>query len=258
MRCEIYGDLLLAEVFLWNLCILALINDRFWNAAGWGRILLGSALGAGIYFAALFMPMGAFLKCGAGLAGSLFMLLFVFRVREARGIFLVMGAYWTSTVLFASLVLGMLRLVRERWSGWTYGMIMALEILTALIGRKLWRYFRKHGEGYGKAILVNGGRRAEVRAFVDTGNSLVEPVSKCPACVLDGMTAKALWNGNELFRVVPWHGVGMENGILKAYRLEKMTLYLGGPPKEIKNAYVAIDPNGEDCLVIQPKILEGR
>ena len=110
------------------------------------------------------------------------------------------------------------------------------------------------------ATLINGTKKICVKAILDTGNSLKEPISGKPTCVLDGLTAKQLWTGEDLFRAVPWHGVGDARGILKAYFLPELRLDLGGLVKVVRNVYVAVAPEEgktkDACLIIQPKILE--
>ena len=98
-------------------------------------------------------------------------------------------------------------------------------------------------------------------AIIDTGNSLIEPISGKPVCVLGSCGASKIWTAEELWRIVPWHGLGMERGMMKAYLLPVLKIELSGMVKTVKRVYVAVEEkeeHGEEgsFLIIPPGVLE--
>ena len=75
-----------------------------------------------------------------------------------------------------------------------------------------------------------------LRAFLDTGNTLTEPFSGLPAALAPGdKPVPGL-------RYVPFSSVG-GSGLLLAVKGQLLRVYLAEGPAEIENFYVAINPN---------------
>lgn len=59
-----------------------------------------------------------------------------------------------------------------------------------------------------------------VTALVDSGNSLTEPISGKPVCVVEEKIVRGLWGKSmKGFRAIPFHSVGQNHGILEGYLL---------------------------------------
>ena len=264
MRGEIYVDLLYLELFSWNACTLWLTNRLTWNVAGKLRLLVGAALGAGLWTLVLTWPIQFFVKVIFSLGILIGMLSITFLKGGLTGILRVFEYYWICSLTWGGAAVLVIRLMAFLTGGrWQ----MPITVMTEMGLMPLAVRWMRHVEGKrnreGKAVLVNGDHILSARAIIDTGNSLIEPISGRPVCVLDGNCARQLWGEGEAFRVVPWHGVGVEKGILKAYRLPQAYLSLGGPVKIMREAYVAVKEEGEEgdgetsaLLIIHPKALE--
>ena len=183
--------------------------------------------------------------------------------RNLGSIRAVLGAYLRCSILLGSAVVLPHR-VLTRLAGVEGGLrlLLPLELLGTTAGTLL-LYFRakKAGREEGFAILDGDGKHVRVKAFIDTGNSLYEPISGKPVCVLQGMEASDLWGRDALWRAIPYHTVGVTKGILRGYYLPDLTLELGGPPLRLQGVFVAVRPeetareNEEACLILPPKIL---
>lgn len=120
-----------------------------------------------------------------------------------------------------------------------------------------------------RATLIQGEMRMEVAALMDSGNSLTEPVSGKPVCVLDKCVFETLWrDGTKGFRAIPYHSVGKKKGVMWGYLLSGLELELEGMKFFFKDVYVAVsgeafsDGEGADAdsikLIVNPDILTGR
>ncbi|MBO6015725.1 MAG: sigma-E processing peptidase SpoIIGA, partial [Lachnospiraceae bacterium] len=67
-------------------------------------------------------------------------------------------------------------------------------------------------------ITVNG-KRFCCNALVDTGNSLCDPISRRPVLILERSVLKAyeVTIRPEQYRVIPYHSLGRENGMLEGF-----------------------------------------
>lgn len=274
MRYEIYYDTLFFELLFWNGCVLWLTNRSLWSPAGKKRLLGGGMLGALSFVGILFLPMNAALKLGAMMLGSCLMLGSAFPIKGLRSFLKVMERYWVCAVLLGSAVLLLTKLLSPLMEngqgaelqslllGRKKALEMVLEVLITFFGSMFLRKRACHA-CEGEAVLFQGGKKKRVKVLVDSGNSLYEPISGKPVCILDEETAKDLWTKEDLFRVIPYRAVGVEKGILRGYLLSGMRLEMGGPAKEINKVYVAIGPRtllGEKdgCLIMHPDLLTGE
>ncbi len=119
-----------------------------------------------------------------------------------------------------------------------------------------------------RATLCRNGKRLEVGALVDSGNSLVEPISKKPVCVLDRGAFEMLWEGEDgTFRAIPYRSIGKKRGIMPGYLLSGLELEVEGMSLYFKDVYVAV--SGEEIsagegvdaesvkMIVNPGLLTG-
>jgi hypothetical protein len=109
----------------------------------------------------------------------------------------------------------------------------------------------------------------KVNALVDSGNSLVEPISGKPVCVVGKKVYETLWGGEtEGFRVIPYHSIGKSRGVLPGYLLPRLEIELEGLERVFENVYIAVsdgeisgmeDAGAESVkMIINPGLLTGR
>lgn len=105
------------------------------------------------------------------------------------------------------------------------------------------------------------GKEIHCTAKVDTGNTLTEPFSGFPVVVVQEsvLPAEILQQREQTnFRLVPYGAVGGE-GILSAFRPEKLTISMGKRNIETKDVYIAVCPeslsNGEFDALLHPDLL---
>lgn len=89
------------------------------------------------------------------------------------------------------------------------------------------------------------GTEKTIWALWDTGNGLVDPMDQRPVCLL---AESVLENTGESFpsqtlRVIPYHSVGEERGLLKSYLFPKLTIFQENGVIEIEQVRMALVPN---------------
>jgi len=263
MTLEIYWDIAFLKMAMFNACTLRLTNELVWNGAKRRRIVAGALTGAALSVLVLLAPICIWVKLPAELLCFACMAWITFPIKTMQGGLKLLESYLACSVCWAGGMILIQRSVRHLW-GWSMnaGMVLILEPLM-LYGGVTWiRMGRKRSRREGVATIVIGEKKMAVKALVDSGNFLTEPISGKPVCVLDGREAQKLWGEEDLFRVIPWHGIGEKRGILKGYPVPELQLELGGLVKTLHNVYVAVVPEkmakeeGRDCLIISPKTLE--
>lgn len=77
-----------------------------------------------------------------------------------------------------------------------------------------------------KVRLMADTGEVEVTALVDTGNGLTDPMTHKPVALLEEDIWKKMQSRMrpEKYRVIPFHSVGKEHGILEAYEIDTMSV----------------------------------
>jgi len=231
--------------------MLLLATDRFCAAAvSWKRLLAAAVTGA--LYSLLYVLLGeVFAAVLMKIAFGALMLLIAFGGRQdllrCGAVFVVCSAAFAGIVLAVSLCCG---------GFGTKQMIFSFAAAYALMGGVL-RFSAPRG-GTVRVTLWHKGRSVTLTALRDTGNSLRDPVSGAAAVItaedkllplLDanvrvvleksrGQAAEKrleqLWEAGlgHGFRLLPYSALGVENGLLLAFRVDRATV--GG--REIRGA----------------------
>jgi hypothetical protein len=168
----------------------------------------------------------------------------------------------------AALVLGgSLELMEEvfRWKSLTMLSLASLAVLCTMLTK--YAYERWRGlyaqEFVEVKLFFSGEQCCRVRALVDSGNSLVEPISQKPVSLVE-KKAVLPYTGALLpqsFRAVPFHSVGKNKGILEAYAIERMELNRAGERIVVREPIIgitteAISANEKYQMILHPALLE--
>lgn len=143
------------------------------------------------------------------------------------------------------------------------GIIIAGSILEILPGQ-LSEFFGKYNSLY-VVTLFNNGDKIRVKALVDTGNDLFDPISGKPVSVADceDIMQVILKDGNaeEKFRAIPFHSVGEKAGIMEAYRIDRIEIEKDGEVIKIDGPIVAVykgklSGDGEYQMLLNQKLFK--
>lgn len=242
MRYELYIDSLIWINFWMNLYLLILTNISTLRTATPQRLCLGAVLGMLGFviptFALSHPLLGMVVGVGVGVVG---MLTYTFRVRRWKTFVCLL-----EQMLFYSFCMGggflFLKNLAPMWKeilDSPLGIMVVSCILFCLL------YKIRSVNCYKNCICVAKLKTEkciqEVTALIDSGNSLVEPISGKPVCVIDRGVFESLWKENPPgFRVIPYHSVGRKRGILSGYLLEELEIDYEGMLLCFQEVYVAV------------------
>ena len=263
MYYEIYIDSLLLVNFVMNLYCLELVNLICLRTATRRRILLGAVLGAVLYLIPFLLPGEGWLKILILFpAAAALMIFMTFRLKSLRAF-----ARMFSLLLFSSCALGgcmtlLLRMLPKS-QGVLTGVVGIMGIGGIVFLEAAHLVSKSRGADICKVELIGKGARISVNALIDSGNGLMEPVSGKPVCILEKSIFKGLWlNGQpEGFRVIPYHSVGKNSGILYGYLIPEIIINKEGMLISCKNIYVGVveeklASEGGYCMILNPLLLQ--
>lgn len=211
------------------------------------RRLLLWAFGGGLYGAAVFLPGFAALGHPAvRLGAGVFMAWGALRWRwRPVGVFLLLATGLAGAVLSLGLACGSVRGLAQRlyYADISWQVLILVSALSYAGLRLFMGQAARHGGGELLNVTIAlGGRTQTVTALYDTGNTLRDPVSGCPALVLERREAETLWSPEVArllaedappeekmarlhrmgcpvrFTLLPFRTVGTEAGLLLAAR----------------------------------------
>lgn len=265
MYYEVYADSLLVLHFFLNLYLLSLVNRLLYRVASRKRLVVGALFGTLCSMLPLFLPIPLRVGwMGGFLLSTWVMCKYTFRIVERRQLLQVME----KMVLITLVLGGILRLVLKYGAGWWNGFPGLLGILLFApfvywISCRL--LIKKRGQQCDcKVILHNDREKVEIKALLDTGNTLVEPISGSPVSVAEPETLEKMLGGERPkgFRMVPFRSVGKQHGLMKAYLVKSLLVEVEGSYKECQNVYVGeskefFREGSRYQMILNPTILEG-
>lgn len=267
MYYELYVDSLFLVNFVMNLYLLLLVNRSLFRTATRKRLILGAATGALLYFLPFFCIGPLWIKQLLGIPfGGIVMIGVAFRVRSIRTFFKILEKMLLYSVLMGGTILLIIKKLPwlERRIVGVWGILGMGALLYLLFGYLMDR--KMQADGLCKVTLSCKGSKITVTALVDSGNSLVEPISGKPVSIIEKDIISSLW-GEEpfLYRAIPYHSIGKKRGILKGYLLPEMQIEVEGATKICKEVYVAVceeyitsaESNGESHvkMILNPSLL---
>ncbi len=107
-----------------------------------------------------------------------------------------------------------------------------------------------------------------MKALIDTGNGLIEPISKKPVCLVGKDYFERQWEKEGerkefqpvRFRAIPYHAVGTPNGILIGYEMDRLIIFTDERKVEISKPMIGISEHavgnrGTYQMILQPQLL---
>ncbi len=267
MRYEIYVDSLFLINFTMNLYLLIWVNRSTFHTATLGRMVMGAVIGALGFLITCCGFGNPFMRILIGLAmGVGAMPVFTFSVKTLRMFLKVMK----QLVIYSFLMGGVLLFVIGMLPGIRRYLTSVAGIL-GVAGIAFW-LFGNHRIGAEtgnvcRVTLMRNGVQMTINALVDSGNSLTEPISGKPVCVVERGLQEELWGGDTAgIRVIPYHSIGKAKGIMMGYPLDALQISLDSMLIEVKDVYVAVsnepisaEQGGDEIkMIINPEILKKR
>ena len=267
MRYELYVDSLFLLNFIMNLYLLLLVDRSTLKIAAFGRLAAGAAVGAACFLLPFWGGGHWLAKLLPAIAvGTAGMLCITFPVRSLRMFLKLLERLLLYSFGMGGVLLFLVRLfpgIRTFLLG--VPGLLGMGLLAYLLFRRFRRDDMYQGDSLCEAVLWKDGRRMCVTALVDSGNSLVEPISGKPVCIIGKAVYDRLWTGEaDSFRAIPYHSIGRKRGILPGYLLPRLSLVVDGMEHCFDNVYVAVsseeisgtDSSGAESvnMIINPRL----
>lgn len=246
MYYKLYIDSVFFIQFVMNLYLLSITGKILKCTATHRRILLGALLGAGMICLVIVLPIANIrirLLCGV-IPVSISMIRVTFAIRAPRlllrssMVMAMCGFFMGSVILWLTRQLAWI-------NRWQYGIWTAAffgyfgYVLLCFLIKKL----RKEKESDVKEVRIPvGEKEVRLKALVDTGNHLTEPISGAPVCIMSKRAAQecASLFLPEHYHVIFYRSIGKKEGVLDAYELPELVIEDTYREKCCKRVIVAI------------------
>ena len=266
MRYIVYID----RLFLLQLvqsCVLLLLTREFLRSTvTLKRIVFASAAGT-LLFCVIFLLSGISRNIKVLLFAlcSLATLWLAFRIRTLQVFCRAVILYHAAAFLLAGALYALLHAAGRRPAMTTMqASLCAVGIGTAAL--YILRWEKKSAQAViVTAILEDGDVKITLEALIDSGNSLYDPISQRPVCVVEkaALEGKIPLDIPEKFRLIPYHSLGKKHGIMQAVEIEKLKVKKEGQELVIEKALLGLYENkvthsGAYQMILHPALLENR
>lgn len=263
MYYELYIDSLFFTDFIMNLFLLCLTNKIKGRTATGLRCIAGAACGAGIYCAVFIIhifPLSVRLAIGFVIS-LLGMVQITFKCKNFRQI-IKMTPPIVGTMIFLG---GGFFFLKEKTAfiGGTMGGFIStllLGLIAYALGGIILKKIKNSPQTVCEVILETELEKLKVNALIDTGNLLIEPISKNPVSVLDESSIKRLFGGElpQYYRVVPYTSIGRKNGLLKCFEIPKISVVFRDEERFYEKVLVACGEElgtRENYMILNPRLI---
>lgn len=260
MIIEIYIDSLFLVNFVMNLYLLLLVNRSVYRTATRLRLCLGAAVGAVIFLIPFLVGGVVWLKIAISLlAGTGIMIFTAFPINSVKAFFQIAEKLLISSFLMGG---GMVFLIkRVPLLSANMQSIFGVMGIGAFI-YMVFAYFQERRLGKSnicRVILTGNDGKMKIAALLDSGNSLIEPISGKPVSVVEKSVFYGLWKEPpQLYRAIPYHSIGKQKGILKGYLLPEIQIEVDGICKTCKEVYIAVSEESITGEAISSKEMDNK
>lgn len=154
--------------------------------------------------------------------------------------------------------------------GWIMGFMITMGMVL-LVFRSLWNTLRQQKEFLYQVSFQWQGVTVKVCGFLDTGNFLYEPIGKVPVSVMEEavfleyfkepLTIFIEKHSVKDIRMIPYHTVGKENGMMLGILVTKIQITNGNQKVEVKHGIVGISKKplserGHYQMLLHPDLIK--
>lgn len=264
-----YYILYIDRLFFLNFCMdffaLALMNLYMERKPALFRIILSACAGAIGCIAVLFLPaLPYMIKVLTGFVVVSALMIWILYPKEHIHFW---GKALTSLYFFSFLLGGVLiflkRYIKTDGNNYFFTVLLPSAGVYFLVRFLLKR--KREAQNECEVLLNCGDRQLKVKAFIDSGNMLTEPISKKPVSVIEEKCLKQaeITMPEEKCKVIPYHSVGKKNGILIGFECPEMIIRSRNGEKRAEKVIVAVSQeelftNGKYQMILHPQLLESK
>lgn len=269
MYYKLYIDSVFVLQMTMNLYLLSLAGQILRCTATHRRRWLGALAGAGMSCFILSLPVftaGGRLLLGA-VPVSMCMMCLTYRIHGLRRLLEASLAMAAAGFFLGGAMIWILNRLRpvmkERGSFWVT--LAAGALACRILEIALKRLMRRERDCLRtvRFYVPALGQEIRLRALVDTGNHLTDPISGVPVSVISKRAARCMASclRPEKYHAVPYRSVGQPEGILPAYELPEMAIEETGRTIRREGVIVAvcdagISPESDYQMLLHPGLLE--
>lgn len=274
----VYAEYVFLENFIMNYFILSLTGKFAKFKSKRIKFIMASSLGA-LYAFVIFFPALHFLfSVLMKIACSMLIIIVCFTPYHFRDFFRLMGIFYLITLVFGGA--GFALFYFNNFNGIISNGIFYIANISVknifiscgvayILIQFSWGYIQNQLSR--EKILMDvsieiNTKKADLRGIVDTGNSLIDPISKYPVMIVEYNAIKdilpieirdilldskifnldqiiAQLNGSSWvtrFRIIPYRALGTENGMLIGFKPDNVLIYNDKYYRDIKDIIVAI------------------
>lgn len=262
MLTTIYID----SIFLMNLILdmnlLMLTVKTLKKTATFLRVFAAGLIGSTGYCLSLCLPGGFYLtKAACIIVPSIFLMVKTgCKTRGIRELFYATGYLYTyafllgGATLFLTSRIPLLKARRES--------VLLVTLIGSFVCFLCVRFIsirKKQAENHFCTVRLGADGEICVCGLLDTGNGLTEPISGKPVAILESEIWKQMEQEKrpEKMRVIPFHSIGKENGILEGYEVDKIEIEYNADKRELNKVMIAVfqgklSSKGEYQMILPP------
>ncbi len=234
MNVNIYADEMLFINFIINMAVIFISEKILSKKIRIYRIITASVVISLISFIAVISPLRVYINFLSITAVNMIAAIFLFSPVRIRDF-----VKYTAVIKISSVFINETYLVIKQYSEngyFTYFLIFSAVL--AYIAVIVFKHITKESACYYNVNIICNDKSVSTIGFVDTGNSLVEPISKKPVIIAEFNAIKELLpealayiydkegslseiieaisddNFRRCIRIIPFKSIGNENGIL--------------------------------------------
>ena len=262
MYYELYVDVFFMVNFTMDAILLSLLKKALVCPVGYGRVVAGAAVGALLTCITIFI----FRKTPALRFVVFHGVINVVMIKTGLGLKWGRELFrgWIILYIESFLLGGVFQFFSQylRWGS----LFFVLAVCCYYVVNGIWKiilFFTEKENRYCEVEVFFGERSSRLRALIDTGNTLKDEISNDPVSVIDQVSVKQLTEGKrpERFRYIPYHSIGKKEGVMAAFRLDKIQIIQDGNRTYVEHPLVAISEEelGSENyqMIINPDILAG-
>lgn len=246
MQTTIYIDSIFIVNLVMDFLLLKLTVKTLKKTATFLRLFTGSIIGALGYCLILCLPEGIyFIKTVCGMIPvALLMVKIGCQTRRIKELLYAAGYLFTYAFLLGGFILFLIKRVPFlKAHGDSILLLLFVGYLGFLLCLNGIRKCRKKEQNHFCQIRLCGDDSPIcVYGLIDTGNGLIEPISRKPVAILESEVWSKMEKAKrpEKFRIIPFHSIGKESGILEGYEVEKIEIEYEMGRKELTDVLIAV------------------
>ncbi len=261
MCYELYIDVLFLVNLFFDFLLLLTVNSIMKYAIPWGYIFLGGITGAALTCFVVASSLDGVVKLIlCHVVVNVIMIRIGLKIKHVREMIRTIVVLYIVSILYG----GILELFHPYLH--TELIYFVIALLCAVFIRNMWKLFLKERRTQNTmctVILQEEKAQIKIKALIDTGNTLADPVSGEPVSIIGKALAKQIWEGrNQVkgIRYIPFCTIENE-GMMPVFRIDQMQV-VGKKEILIQHPVVGVcerqlSERQEYQMILNPDILGG-